>query len=652
MKAPIITLGLAAALGRCAMDTASQTTDSGPGSDAHPIVSAPASAVRPLDAPAPTRNAYFGDLHVHTRYSFDAFAFGTVASPDDSYRFAKGGALRHPAGFAMQLDRPLDFQGVTDHGAYFGMAPAMTDPESPAYAHPKAKGLRDADTNSERRRAFAELIPYLSHTPKFRQYLNPEVIRSAWADSIRAANEHNDPGRFTAFIAYEYTSSGGTRDNLHRNVVFRGDAAPAVPFSRMDSANPEDLWRKMDEWRAEGMDAMAIPHNSNASGGRMFQRADYAGNPMDRAYVDLRRRNEPLVEITQVKGTSETHPALSPNDEWAGFAIMPYKIATTVIGAVQGSYVREAYGTGLELAETGVGNPYQFGLIGSSDTHVAAGSFDESNYWSKVGLVDATAEQRGSVPSDDRAPVISVAAGERESAASRRTQDGSGRTYRDTYFHTWGASGLAGVWAEENTREALFDAMRRKETFATSGPRIRVRLFAGRELATLSMDDPNYLTKAYAQGVPMGGDLIGGGPPTLQLWALRDPLEAPLQRIQIVKGWVDDQGKSHERVIDVACSGGQAVAPATGRCPDNGATVDLQTCRVSDDAGAGELKASWRDPNFDPKQAAFYYARVLQNPTCRWSTWDAIRAGVEPRRDVRPSIQERAWTSPIWYTPS
>ena len=603
----------------------------------------------------PTRDAFFGDLHVHTRYSFDAFAFGTVATPDESYEFAKGKPLMHPAGFEMKLDRPLDFQGVTDHGMYLGMLPAMTNPDSPAYIHPEAEALRNAESVGERRAMFAAMIPYLADTPGNEQYVSMDVVKSAWAEIVRSANRHNDPGNFTAFIAYEFTSAGGLRDNLHRNVVFVGDRAPIVPFSRMDSPNPEDLWSEMEVWREAGMDSIAIPHNSNGSGGRMFQRTYYDGAPIDSAYVETRMRNEPIVEITQVKGTSETHPALSPNDEWAGFEIMPYKIATNIVSAVEGSYVREAYQRGLELAEQGVGNPYKFGLIGASDTHVAAGSFYEDNYWSKVGVIDATAELRGSVPGEGVNQSTSVSTtGEAEQAAAARTRDGSGRIYRDTYYHTWGASGLAGVWAEENTRESIFDAMRRKETFATSGPRMRVRFFAGEGLEGLSMDDADYLASAYAEGVPMGGDLYGdnAGTPVFHVWALRDPLEAPLQRVQIVKGWSDSEGMTQEKVFDVACSDGLSIDPGTHRCPDNGAAVNLTDCSITADVGADELKTAWVDPEFDETESAFYYVRVLQNPTCRWSTWDALRANVEPRYNIESTIQERAWSSPIWYTPS
>ena len=593
------------------------------------------------------RNAYFGDLHVHTRFSYDAFVFGTRADPNAAYEFAKGNAIKHPAGFELKLDRPLDFQGVADHANYLGMLPAMMEPGSPAYDHPAAETVRNAETPAERQGIFAAMQPYVRYIqgtdPSIRQHLKMEVVRSAWAEIIAAANRHNDPGTFTAFIAYEYTSAGagGPYENLHRNVVFRGDRAPDAPFSRLDSYNPEDLWARMDEWRAAGIEALAIPHNSNGSGGRMFELEYFEGGAIDDAYVQRRARNEPLVEITQTKGTSDTHPALSPNDEWADFEIMPYRVSTRIPSEPPGSYVRDAYRRGLKIAEGGVENPYKFGLIGSSDTHVAAGSFEEDNFWGASGLMLATAEQRGSVP---------IASTE---TRSEPIDDGSGRSYVFTTATTAGASGLAGVWAEENTRGSLFDAMRRKETFATSGPRMRVRFFGGVGIATLDLSDPDLVSKAYQRGVPMGGDLVrtaNSDAPSFLVWALRDPMAAPLERVQIVKGW-SSGGETREEVFDVACSDGLTVDPATHRCPDNGSDVDLETCEITTDVGAAELKVVWIDPDFDADQRAFYYVRVLENPTCRWSTWDALRAGVAPRQDFPAVIQERAWSSPIWYTP-
>ena len=615
-------------------DTASEDASPGGGPPAA------AGSAAPSD-----RTAFFGDLHVHTRYSYDAFVFGTRADPDAAYEFAKGNAIMHPAGFELQLGRPLDFQAVADHANYLGMLPAMTDPDSPAYDHPAAETVRNAETVQERQGIFTAMQPYVRYIrdsdPSIGEHLDRDVVRSAWSETIAAANRHNAPGTFTAFIAYEYTSAGrgGIYNNLHRNVVFRGDRGPDAPFSRLDSFNPEDLWSEMDAWRAAGMDALAIPHNMNSSGGRMFELEYFDGGAIDDAYVARRARNEPIAEITQAKGTSETHPALSPNDEWADFEIMPYRITTRILSEPPGSYVRDALRRGLTIEDGGVSNPYKLGFIGSSDTHVAAGVFSEEHYTGPSGLMQATGERRGSVP-------VAAAAG------PGTVDDGSGRTYASTTAITNGGSGLAGVWAEENTRDSLFDAMRRKETFATSGTRIRVRFFAGVGIGTLDVDDPALISQAYERGVPMGGDLLASGEaaPSFLVWAMRDPLAAPLQRVQVVKGWIDD-GTTAEMVYDVACSDGLTVDPETHRCPDNGASVDLDTCASSDGVGAAELRTLWSDPDFDAGERAFYYVRVLENPTCRWSTWDALRAGVEPRLDVAPTIQERAWSSPIWYTP-
>ena len=396
----------------------------------------------------------------------------------------------------------------------------------------------------------------------------------------------------------------------------------------------------MDGWRDDGMDVLAIPHNMNGSGGRMFEYGYFDGRPVDEAYVQLRTRNEPIAEMTQAKGTSETHPALSPNDEWADFEIMPYRISTRILSEPPGSYVRDAFRRGLEIEAGGVGNPYRFGLIGSSDTHVSAGVFREDDYTGPSGLMQADGERRGAVPVETITPRSTV-------------DDGSGRMYFDTPATLNGAAGLAGVWAEENTRESLFDAMRRKETFATSGPRIVVRFFGGADLATLDVNDPALVASAYERGVPMGGRLSGrldGRAPSFLVWAMQDPLSAPLQRVQVVKGWIAD-GVTHEAVYDVACSDGLNIDPETQRCPDNGAEVDIATCAISAGVGASELKTVWSDPDFDAGQSAFYYVRTLENPTCRWSTWDAVRAGVEPRQDVAATLQERAWSSPIWYNP-
>ena len=606
----------------------------------------------------PDRRAYFGDLHVHTTYSFDAYAMGTLATPHDAYRFAKGEPIEHAAGFKLQLEQPLDFYAVTDHAMFLGVASEAADTTTTFSQNAFAEPLHDLNAPDnlgltslpQRIGAFANFIPDLVGRIQDGEVDEEEVLevsRGAWADIIRAADLHNDPGRFTTFVGYEYTTWSGGLGNLHRNVVFRGsDRLPAIPFSRVHSANPEDLWAWMDTLRAQGIESLAIPHNSNGSNGQMFKLVDWAENPMDDDYAQRRIRNEPLVEITQIKGTSETHPLLSNEDEWAGFELMESRVATDIPSAVGGSYARDALLRGLSLEQQGIGNPYAFGFIGSSDTHTAAAEVVEDDFVSKLGLMSATPELRGSVPFS---PLMSVVAGV---VLGDRAVDIDGQRYMGGTTPTFGASGLAGVWAEENTRDAIYDAFRRKETFATSGPRIRLRFFGGYGFDSSMLDREDVVSAAYDSGVSMGGDLAAeaGRAPSFLVWGLADPNSGPLQRAQVVKGWIDGEGQTHERVYDVACSGGDAVDSAMHRCPDNGARVDLATCEISGD-GDAQLRAVWTDPEFDSSQRAFYYARVLENPTCRWSTWDAVRAGVPPRSDLAATIQERAWSSPIQYQP-
>ena len=574
------------------------------------------------------RAVLFGETHLHTVLSFDAYIFGNRNTPEDAYRFAKGEAINHPAGFEMKLSEPLDFQSVTDHAIYLGMLPAMHDPKLEVSKHPISLEMRKAKTQMERIGSFQKLFPYLNKSDKPDDLVDMDIMKSAWAEIIETANRHNEPGKFTTLIGYEYTS-GPKNQNLHRNVFFRGEKAPSLPFSRIMSPNPEDLWVWMDGLREKGMDTIAVPHNSNGSNGLMFMTKKWDGSPMDMDYAETRMRNEPIVEMTQVKGDSETHPLLSPNDEFADFETMPFRIGAWSPSKPDGSYVRQAYLRGLEMAAKGQGNPYKFGMIGASDTHVGAGAFDENNYWSKIGLVDANGKLRGSVPLD------------------KPNADGS--TYNQNNFQTWGASGLAAVWADSNTRGDIFDAMRRKETYATTGPRIKLRFFASDDFEGRILNRSDMVKRAYQQGVSMGGDLrlATRETPEFLVWAMRDANSYPLQRVQIVKGWLQADGSSAEKVFDVACAGGKKPGK-NNRCPDNEAKVDLKTCKATAKTGADELKTVWRDPDYKSGQQAFYYVRVLENPSCRWSSWDALRAGVAPRPDVEATLQERAYSSPIW----
>ena len=586
----------------------------------------------------PNKNAYFGDLHIHTKNSFDAYIFNVRSTPDDVYRFASGETIRHPGGFDITIwGEPLDFVAATDHGAYMGVLPQMDNPDSPLSKVELAKGMFGTDPELITE-AFGTIGGSVRSGEPFEEIYDRDLIDSTWQSAIDAANRHYKPGKLTTFAGYEYTSvtvqeseDGFGGGNLHRNVIFE-DAAPGRLFATLDSTNPEDLWDWMDEQRAEGMDVIAIPHNSNVSDGEMFDLESYDGNPLDKAYGEQRMLNEPIVEMTQVKGTSETHPALSPNDEWADFEVYEALLSSFTISKINGSYIREALANGFKIEQDTGANPYKFGLIGSSDTHVAGGAFDEKDYWSKVGILDATAEARGSIP-----------------PGGAKTWEGIERDPNaENWFTKWGASGLAVVWAEENTRESIFGAMRRKETYATSGPRIRVRLFAGADYADDILSDSDLVGKAYAGGIPMGGTMSATEQsPEFIVWAARDPLSAPLQRVQIIKAWHDGEA-AQEMVYDVACSDGGIVDPATHRCPDNGASVDLTDCSISTDSGAPELKALWTDPDYDASVSASYYVRVLENPTCRWTTWDALKAGVERHPDAKPTLQERAWSSAVW----
>ena len=504
------------------------------------------------------RDAFFGDLHVHTRYSFDAYIFGTTASPDDAYRYAKGGAIKHPLGFDMQLDDPLDFYAVTDHAAWLGMIRAYADPDSKPGQLDFASDLHglnnpeNLNTNTFARRAglFANLItreliePSKNPLKLLGAYLQEDTIygtmaydrnthQSAWRDVAEAAERHNQPGEFTTFIAYEFTSSGPGQSNLHRNVIFKGSKAPIQPFSIIDSRNPEELWDWMDNLRDLGVESLAIPHNSNGSNGQMFKLVDWAGNPMDDDYASQRMRNEPLVEITQVKGTSDTHPLLSPEDKWADFGIMNNRVASPFYSHPKGSYVRDAYLRGLSLEAEYKINPYKFGLVGASDTHTGAISDKESDFHSKVGILDGTPELRGAAPiSQDLRDRLEEAGG---SILVNGILDIDGKDYIDTGYTEWGASGLAAVWAENNTRESIYEAFRRKETFATSGSRIKVRFFGGYDLKNI-LQEKDPIKYAYANAATMGSDIIQNNDtaPEFMVWALRDLKRAPLDRVQII----------------------------------------------------------------------------------------------------------------------
>ena len=585
-----------------------------------------------------SKNVYFGDLHIHTKNSFDAYIFNVRTTPADVYRFASGETLKHPGGYDMTLSGPpLDFVAATDHGAYMGILPAMDNPDNPLSKLEISKKIFGATDPDAIIRNFQTIGQSVRSGKPIDGLYDRELVDRTWQDAVATADRYYKPGTLTTFAAYEYTSvttRGGSEGtfaggNLHRNVVFES-GAPDRLFSTLESPNPEDLWDWMDKERSAGRDVLAIPHNSNVSDGKMFDMVQYGGGVIDANYTTQRIRNEPIVEMSQVKGTSETHPALSPNDEFASFEIYDKLLASNIESKINGSYIREALARGLALEKVTGTNPYAFGLIGSSDSHVAGGSYDEKDYWSKVGIVDASAESRGSVP-----------------PGGAETWEGVERDVNaENWFSKWSAAGYAAVWAEENTRESIFNGMRQKETYATSGPRLRLRFFGG-DMTEDMLNAADMAAQGYSAGVPMGGNLSTDVAPTFMAWAARDPRGAQLDRLQIIKSWNTADGPK-EAVYDMACSDGANPDATTHRCPNNGASVDLADCSPSTGQGDPELKAIWTDPDYTAGEAAAYYVRVLENPTCRWSTWDALKAGTEFHPDLPTTIKERAWSSPIW----
>jgi hypothetical protein len=573
----------------------------------------------------PERNAYFGQTHLHTSWSLDAYILGnTVTGPAEAYQYAIGQPIKHPAGYEVKIRQPLDFQGVTDHAEYVGMVKMANDPSSPISKLPIAEKLKvrkpsDAET------IFQWLAGSIAKREPIKELLNPEIMGSVWKQNIAIADQYNKPGKFTAFVSYEWTSMPGSQ-NLHRNVFFRDSKhVPAAPFSAIDSDHPEDLWAWMDAQRKAGNDLLCISHNANLSNGLMFPvDVDSKGRPLDAAWANERLNNEPLTEIKQVKGTSETTPELSPNDEFANYELMSYLIGIdNSTSKPHGSYAREAYKNGLAMQDTRGYNPYKFGFVGAGDSHNTATAYTQSNFFGDHALVDPTPEVRL-----------------------------SGKVASGMDIIKTGPSGLGGVWAESNTRASIFDAMKRKETFGTTGVRVKVRMFGGWDYPNDALEKRDWVKLGYAKGVPMGGDLPTrkGNEPTFIVWAVKDPDDGNLDRIQIVKGW-SKSGQTFEKVYDIVWSGNRKPDPTTGKVPAVGNTVDVKNASYTNTIGAVELKKVWTDPEFDPKLNAFYYARVLQIPTPRWSTYDAKKLGVAPPATVPSSIQERAWTSPIWYTP-
>jgi hypothetical protein len=586
-------------------------------------------------------NVYFGDTHLHTSYSTDAGMIGNTLGPEEAYRFARGETVTSSTGLPARLQRPLDFLVVSDHAENLGLAPAIAESNPELLKNEWGRMEHELVTAGGIEGKVKAYDNWMQVTGALNDPLKEMtgLAKTMWAKVTAAAEKYNDPGQFTAFIGYEWTSMPGGV-NLHRNVIFRDgkDKADQItPMSTYDSTDPEDLWKWMAAYEQNtGGRALAIPHGGNLSNGAMFDDVTLTSKkPIDRAYALRRMQWEPLYEVTQMKGDGETHPVLSPNDEFADFERWDkasFGPIPTTKEMYPREYAREALKRGLAYEATLGVNPFKFGLAAGTDAHTSLATTTEDNFFGKVVILE---------PSADPIRFDEVIAG-------RYAPKGSQLFARQT-----SASGLSAVWARENTREALWDAMARKEVFATTGTRIRVRVFAGFDFTEADLDRSDFAQHGYEAGVPMGGDLEAapaGKALTMLIRALRDPEAANIDRIQVIKGWLDAAGKTHEQVYDVAWSGGRQPG-ADGKLPSVGNTVDVARATYSNAIGAAALQAFWQDPDFDASERAFYYVRVLEIPTPRWTTFDAKIFGVKLPDDVPASIQERAYTSPIWYTP-
>ena len=585
---------------------------------------------------------YWGDTHLHTSFSMDAGAFGCRLTPPDAYRFAKGHEVTASSGQRVRLARPLDFLVVADHSDGFGFFPLIFKSDPAIMADPQGRRWNEMILNGQGAAAAVDIITSFGKGAISKAIFpvpGTAPYQTAWEETIKAAEEANDPGRFTAFIGFEWTSNTGG-NNLHRNIIFRDDASKASlvePYTTqkpLGSDNPRDLWKWMSGYEEKtGGHVLAVAHNGNLSNGRMFPLIEsFTGKPIDREYAETRAMRERIYEVTQIKGDGESHPFLSPNDEFANYERWDKgNLDLTVLKKpemLEFEYARSALRNGLKLEqELGV-NPYKFGMIGSTDAHTGLATADEDNFWGKTS---------SSEPSPDRATHPFV-----------KTANATIMGWEQT------SSGYAGVWATDNTREALFDAMQRKEVYATTGPRMVVRFFGGWEFETRDANSRNPAVVGYAKGVPMGGDLTNapsGKSPSFLVGALKDPIGANLDRVQVIKGWLDSKGETHEKVYDVAWSGDRKPDPKTSKLPPVGDTVDVPEATYTNTIGASELIKVWKDPDFDPTQRAFYYVRVLEIPTPRWTAYDAKFYGIKMPPEVPMKGQERAYTSPIWYTP-
>ncbi len=584
---------------------------------------------------------YWGDTHLHTSNSVDAFGFGNRLDPEAALRFARGEEVASTTGTKAKLARPLDFLVIADHAEGLGATKALYEAPRLLITDPTMRRWYDMmhEGPEGSQRAMAEILDARGRNALPEAMLNQadaaKRTKSVWNDHIDTVERYNEPGKFTAFLGFEYTLMQGG-NNLHRNVIFRDgpDRVKTVtPIDPTYKATPDEIWAYMEAYeKATGGKVLAIPHNSNLSNGLMFELTQPGGGPMTADYARRRARLEPVVEVTQIKGDSESHPFLSPNDEFSGYGTAGWELNNLignqpkVPGMYAGEYVREALKRGLLIEQrTGV-NPYKFGMIGSTDSHTSLATADDNQFFGK---------HSGNEPKAERA-----------------TQQQNLGTNRNRFGWQYLASGYAGVWAKANTRGAIFDALMRKEVYATTGPRMTVRVFGGWDFTAGDLTG-DWVKAGYARGVPMGGELKAGGKgaPSFILSALKDPIGANLDRVQVVKGWIDRAGVAREKVFDVVWSDMDRRKPAGGKVPTVGDTVDVMKATYANSIGAPSLATVWRDPEFDPSVRAFYYVRVIEIPTPSWVAYDRLRFNLTLPPEIPLKQQERAYTSPIWYTP-
>jgi Protein of unknown function (DUF3604) len=573
----------------------------------------------------PLKEAYFGETHVHTSYSLDAYIGGARITPDEAYRFAKGQEVT-VNGQKHNIGRPLDFVAVSDHAEFIGEMYSTQVPGAKGGDNPMLNELRNLKSVEEQRAWFVKYVvsnmrgATPGHPPF---YAGPETTRSAWQDVIlKAARDHYQPGRFTTLAGFEWTAAQQA-GNMHRNVLFRDLNVPDMPFSAIDSNDEEKLWAWMAEQEQKGAKLLAIPHNSNGSKGFMFEPVDNAGKPLTAEYARNRSHFEPLIEMMQIKGNSEVHRRFWPADEFADFENADSVASFSDRAFKKEYFARSAVIKGLDYQSKLGANPFRYGFTGGTDNHNGLpADVAENDYIGSHGPADGTLQARREGEIDGW-------------IKAKESNPGS----------------IAGVWATKNTRGAIWDAMSARESFVTSGPRIKPRIFCGAGLPPGPADARTLVEQGYKSGVPMGGVMsASAAAPTCTVYASKDPQGANLDRIQIVKGWVDAKGEPRDKVFDVAWSG-QRKKGTNGKLPSVGNTVDLKKATYTNDIGAAELMGSWTDPEFDPKRPALYYVRVLEIPTPRWTTYDAVRNKLPLLKDVPATVQERAWTSPIWYTP-